>query len=109
MAAEILLHPSVISAARGLFRNWGALSETTQLILCTLIQVRLLARSDLPLPESLAGTMRVLGSLSQAAPRQELDTAYSEIYATLEAIAARERGEASREWAAGEVWFRETS
>lgn len=93
MPANLILHPSVVAAATQLFRNFAELSAADQIILCTLIQVRAQARDGSPLAESLAEELRIIGEAPYGAPREELDTAKYEVYATLQAIAARERGD----------------
>ena len=105
MLHDVILHPAVVAYWTRLLRNFGELSFPTQLILCTLVQVRAAARKDEPLPDNLLGIMRILGQIPGSYTREELDPVCAEVYDTLQRVAAREAGE-QREI---EVWFRDIS
>src|SRR5678810_136172 len=105
MLHDVILHPAVVAYWTRLFRNFSDLSLTSQMILCTLVQVKARAMKDEPLPENLLGIMRILGQIPGSYTREELDPVCAEIYDTLQRVAAREAGE-QREI---EVWFRDIS
>jgi len=105
MLHDVILHPAVVAYWTRLFRNFSDLSTSSQMILCTLVQVKARAMKDEPLPENLIGIMRILGDVAHNSDRAELDRAEAEIFDTLQRVAAREAGE-QREI---EVWFRDIS
>lgn len=108
MLHNIIFHPSAAANAQAMIDNWKALSTTSQLVLCTLLQVRSEARKDTPLAEQLCGLARILGHVGQVASREDLSQATAEVYATLQTMAARERGD-DCDLATYDTWFRDIS
>lgn len=105
MLLNVILHPTVVAAASSFFRDFSQLSATSQIILCTLVQVKAAAMRDTPLAENLAGIMRVMGSAHNLTDRADIERATDEIYATLQTMAARDGCDA----AAVEAWWRDIS
>lgn len=106
LLTNVVLHPSVVAAASSFFRDFAQLSATTQIILCTLVQVKAAAMRDTPLAENLTGIMRVMGQAHSIRDTEDLERATDEIYATLQTMAAREAGEGQP---AVEAWWRDIS
>ena len=104
---SVLLHPSVIVSGAMLIDSFMALSRTQQIVLATLVKAKVASMEASPLADSLAAMMRVLGSIPRELARSELHQAEEEIYATLQIIAARERGEVPPPLV--EEWYRDIS
>lgn len=108
MLFTVILHPSVVAAATSFFRDFAQLSVTSQIVLCTLIQVKAAAMRDTPLAENLTGIMRVMGEAHRVKDQEDLEQATDEVYATLQTMARREAGEGCPP-AVSEGWWRDIS
>ena len=100
---SLLLHPSVINSAQLLIHSFMALTDAQQIVLLTLVKVKMAARENTPITDNLLGVMRVIGTIPPDTPPRELDRASSEIYTTLQIMTAHQNGSPP----VIEHWFRD--